>query len=760
MQRHTRQRNRDRGVALVLMLMMLGIFASLATAMAMVAQTNLRSAATHRHAQQAMVAAEAGVTFAMHRLNAIAQEQAHWSDKGLIAGEEAVNRWAAIRDDFVARLKTEPHYVEGNGPYRLRLGDGDGDGAHEFELSVEQHPLASPHDYGSPFYARHPYNVDDGSNRFTGDGLAVTPDNPVDERWVRLAVTGHAGGVERRVAMDFKLHKTARYAILSRNRIMIGRNVIIDGPVASQYTQVDEPHGHPIQMRDNFHGLTASLDQSLNDLAGDLGSHDVDGDNRLAVNDEETAHLSEAERAAQDRNDDGFIDTYDKLLAEFDADADAVISESEFSSGGDMLDEQLWRLINEAKYPAGTKFYWSTKQVLLPGETTPIDASGDLGVIDGDDAYAKVHGEVKLKATKEAWEAGEAIEADGDYQDWLRGPIKADPFEPPTTFGDQTMAEFTADSFDVSAYRNEATGAFAEQVNNAEPADESAAPTYIPPSDATRESVPYQAQYPYDHYDRPVYENYVFRDVAIPKGTNAVFKNCRFIGVTFVETEVDNADPDFNYAGMQREDGELTYAGVEAEVNGQPLTDTKPVSNNLRFHDCQFQGVVASDVPEAFSHTRNKLQFTGDTEFDIDAPGLTPEQKEMFSRSTILAPQYSIDIGTFQHPTDASEVTRLEGAIVAGVIDVRGRAEINGALITTFEPTAGEGPLVEGGSPANFNTTIGYFGAAAGDAEAEPPGAGWGKILIRFDPDRPLPDGINAPLTLTPSRQTYWEGEP
>lgn len=746
--------SRDRGVALVLMLMMLGIFASLATAMAMVAQTNLRSASTHHDGQAAMVAAEAGVTFAMHRLNAIADQPDHWSDKGLITGDEARTRWAAIRDQFVNELTSEAHYVSGAGPYRVRLGSGDA--AYEFDLAVEQHPLNS-HDYGGAFYARAPYNVNDGSNRFTGDGLAVTNDNPVDERWVRLNVTGYAGGVERRVALDFKLRKIARYAILSRNRLMIGRNVIIKGPIASQYTRVDEPYGHPIQMRDNFHGLSAALDQALSDLNAELGSHDVDGDNRLAIaDDRETGHLSASEKTLNDRNGDGYIDTYDKLLGEFDGDGDATISASEFSASGAMLDEQLWRLVNEAKYPAGTAFDWDTMQVLLPGETTPIDASGDLGVIDADDAYAKVHGEVKLKATKEAWEAEEA---DGNYHDWLRGPIKPKPFQPPTTFGDQSMAEFAPDSFDVSTYRNEATGTFSTQVTNPESADGTSAPAYTAPSEATRESVPYLAQYPYDHYDRPVYENYVFRNVAIPKGTNAVFKNCRFIGVTFVETETDNADPNFNYAGMKREDGELTYSGIEATVDGKPLADTKPISNNLRFHNCQFEGVVATDVPQTFSHTRNKLQFTGDTRFDIDAPGLSAQQKELFSRSTIVAPQYSIDIGTFQHPTDAGEVTRLEGAIVAGVIDVRGRAEINGALITTFEPTPNSGVLAEGGSPATFNTTIGYFGASSGDAETEPPGTGWGKILIRFDPDRPLPDGINAPLTLTPDRQTYWEGE-
>lgn len=745
---------RDRGVALVLVLMMLGIFASLAAAMAMVSQTNLRGADTQQRAQRAMVAAEAGLAFAMYRVNRVAADPEHWSDKGLIEGEEATTRWAAIRADLVAQIVTEPHCLEGQGPYRIRLGVGEQ--AHEFTFDLEQHPLGNDHDYDADAYNQSPYNINAGDNPFTADGLAVAAANPVDERWVRLTVTGFADDVQRTVAMDFQLRKTANYAILSRNRIMIGRNVMIDGPLGSHYTLVDEQHGHPIQMRDNFHGLTADLDAALDALVADLDAHDADGDNRLAVNDPaETGHLADPD--ADDLNNDGYIDTYDKFLAQFDDDADAAVSQAEFSNAGVLLDEQLWRLMNEAKYPPGTQFLWDSLEVLLPGDEEPVDASGDLTFLDAEDAYAKVRGEVSFKVSAAQWEDGVAA---GNYHNHFRGPIHPDPFEPATTFAYDDMPSFSADSFDLSAYRDRATGDFAGQVAAPEPVDEEAAPTHTPASDATRESVPHQAQYPYDWYDRPVYENYVFRDVAIPKGTNALFRNCKFVGVTFVETVADNTDPNFNYAGMQRPDGDLAYSGVAADVDGESVDDTKPLANNIRFHDCTFEGVVATDVPDGFSHTRNKLQFTGGTRFDIDAPGLSDSDKALFQRSTILAPQYSVDIGTFQNPTAEGEVTRLDGAIVAGVIDIRGRAEINGALITTFEPAPGQGPLVEGGSPANFNTTIGYFGAASGDAETEPPGSGWGKILIRYDPDRPMPDGINGPITLAPDRRTYREGAP
>src|SRR5690606_36974675 len=37
-----------------------------------------------------------------------------------------------------------------------------------------------------------------------------------------------------------------------------------------------------------------------------------------------------------------------------------------------------------------------------------------------------------------------------------------------------------------------------------------------------------------------VYENMTFKDVEIPKGTNSLFVNCTFVGVTWVRSEEDN----------------------------------------------------------------------------------------------------------------------------------------------------------------------------------------------------------------------------
>lgn len=738
--------NHSRGAALLLAMLFLAVFASLGVAMAHMAQGHLASSDTHRQATFANAAAETGVTFVRHRLDDLAV--AITTDKGQIDPALAQQLWAQINQQLQADLASEAgHQADG-----WFLIDDDADGP-RFQFTLQQHPI-NGEDYDSGFYQRSPYNFAT-HNRFTADEAAVAAANPITSRWVRLTVTGAYGQARRTIRLDLQIAKQVRYAILSRNRVMVGRNVIVKGPIATHYTDVDQRHGHPVQMRDNFRGLDPQLDGWLDQLATYLGGNDVDGDNRVKVADtRESGGLSDP--ASLDHNLDGYVDTYDMFLMKYDGDGDGAISAEEFSPGGAMVDHQLWEVMNEAKYPAGTAFDWDNQRVKLPGGTW-TDASADLGAIDDSDVYAKVHGDVKFAVDESAWENGAA---EGDYKQYFRGPIKPEAFHDPVTFGaDSTqIADLGPSNFDVSGYRSLATGELASQVASPTPRDPELPSTYTPPSIETIESVPYGAPYPYDFYERPVIENMTFTNVTIPKGTNALFVNCKFIGVTFVDTESDNDDPNFSYAGVQESDGSQTYVNVSAEVDGANLADTKPVSNNLRFHDCRFEGVVVTENPSDFSHTRNKLQFTGKTSFDVDAPGMTVEQKQLYAKSTIMAPQYSIDLGTFTNPGASDELVTLEGTIVAGVLDVRGKAEINGAIVTTYQPQAGQGVLAEGGSPANFNTTIGYFESSAGDSEAELPDLGYGKIIIRFDPNRPLPDGIVGPISLRAEMDTWTEG--
>lgn len=380
-------------------------------------------------------------------------------------------------------------------------------------------------------------------------------------------------------------------------------------------------------------------------------------------------------------------------------------------------------------------------------------------------------------------------------------------------------------------------------------------------SSAYWEKMPFNSPSYSDVYYRPVYYNMVFRNVQIPKGNNGLFVNCTFVGVTWVRTDTSSThvlwgeygktslvnnvpalvNPRSIYGGtnyptmlpstarppdqnilmavtpMDKADVDSTqtnrpgYASLPDPliINGLRVTDTRAHSNNIRFHDCLFVGSIVSDTPALYAQSRNKLQFTGETRFSQVHPeqpynpSLNPDQDDMseIRKSSMMLPGYSVDLGTFNSPP--AQNIDLKGAIIAGVLDARGNVNIDGSLMLTFAPTQGQYPLVDAtgapiGNPANFNTTIGYFGPDDGDMESldpatlpvvngerivgwdtdgdgladvapdqpQPSGAsavpfnGYGRITLRFDPKMMMPDGIMLPMCLDPVAGTYREGRP
>lgn len=391
-------------------------------------------------------------------------------------------------------------------------------------------------------------------------------------------------------------------------------------------------------------------------------------------------------------------------------------------------------------------------------------------------------------------------------------------------------------------------------------------------STAYFEKMPFNSPSFSDYYYRPVYENMTFKDVVIPRGNNGLFKNCTFVGATRVESYTDNTHRLWGEYGKMQMDSstgrpgaaparaiygdsgsETSYPTMLPEtakppeqmilmaatpldkadipanqsggagydllpdplvINGKRVTDTKAFSNNIRFHDCLFVGSIVSDSPTNYTQSRNKLQFTGATRFTETHPDhpedadLNPqeEDKDAIAESSMMLPQYSVDIGTFNSPT--SQDVKLRGAIIAGVMDVRGNADIDGVLLMTFAPVYGQAPLIDAlgnpaGNPANFNTTIGYFGPEDGDEESLDPndlptvdgekivgwdldgdgladlgpnetptdeqkaaGAtavpfyGYGHITVRMNGTMKLPDGILLPMSVVAIPSSYREGHP
>lgn len=730
----TQRHIRERGVGAILAMMFLVIFSSLAAAMAIVSQGNLTTADSSLKINRSLAAAETGMRFMIYRLNQVTQGDATAGTAGIKIREGEIDAalaeglWIDARTQLLDLLGSDFQYQNGNAPY---VDNGNlvvpeipvGPGQPMFSAIFAPHPLVDEN-YDGAIYQRPPYSTMDPP---------VSNANPMGPQWVRITVTaadGSAGSrVYRSVSMDFQIEKKIRFALLSKSRIMIGRNVMIEGPIGSAFLETNLENGHPIQMESDFRGLDAALDGNLDLFRNTLVANDTDGDNRLAVaSAAETNGM--ADPASFDYDRDGYIDDYDFFMAHFDTNADLKVSLAEIDPSGSELDhQQLLRLIDTFGNPNRQGY--------------------NDGFIDEYDRYAKIRGEVYIAADKQGWEDGAADPdgvggATGAYQDYFQGPIHPDFGEKPLTFQADTDAvhQFEPGDFNVASFKAMAGNDFAAQAGT--------------PTGTVTEAVPFGAAYPYEYYDRVVYENVTFDNVLIPKGTNALFRNCTFVGVTFIDTAQDNVDPDFNYAGMQESDGTLKHPDRTAMVDGVEVANTKTVSNNIRFDNCTFNGSIVTESPNEFTHVRNKLSFTGTTRFILDTP-LTAAEKKLFRRSTLLAPHFSVEMGTFIAPDDIQETVEMSGTIVTGVLDMRGQVKIIGTLLTTFNPVSNTGPVIGETSP-QFNTTLGYFSSASGDLESELPANGIGVIQVRYDPTLPLPDGILGHIDLTPSLATYREG--
>ncbi len=238
-------------------------------------------------------------------------------------------------------------------------------------------------------------------------------------------------------------------------------------------------------------------------------------------------------------------------------------------------------------------------------------------------------------------------------------------------------------------------------------------------------------------YRRPVFRNMTFRNVTIPRGINAVFDDCTFEGVTFVDLDRDvvkNGTTKYDSGSGKWWSQRMDSGNFDKST---PLTaDTSKAfreGNNLRFDDCTFKGPIASSYQTAYTHFGNSWEFTGETRFDNVAD----------DTATIVAPQTNIEMGSFERPGESPST--LVGVVVAGNIDIRGTGVVDGSIIVVGD---GAG-----------NTTLGYFGNKDSDTDAgaNPETGGYGRLNIRYNPYRALPDGIEIHVLVEPIPQSYRE---
>ncbi|MEY3142287.1 MAG: hypothetical protein RLY21_780 [Planctomycetota bacterium] len=780
---------RRRGMASVFALLLLVVLSSLAASMAVVAQANLRAADGALLAARAQGAAESGLVFAAHRL---ARESSRFVvARGVVDDGFATRLWSGswtLADGAVSVLP--PEGFDGPlSPAGLAEALRDAHDADRGTFAPDAAHGTLPSILADGVLVTRPLRLEEGDDRVwfqvTYARVEGTPN-------IRVTALGVAGDIRRTLSMDFRLGKRIEYALLSPNRVMIGKNVLVEGPLGTRYGTVagelTAANGDPLVMRSDFRDLSTALDARLDALVAAVAVADVDGDGRLRP-----AHSLEGGDldvlGFTDVDGNGFVDDFDLFLGEFDADGDggvvwdetrtAQAGLGELSAEFTGVDDQLARLIDLAVPDRNDDGVVDARDVRLGYSD---------GVLNSLDVYAKVHGNLAFGVEESAWEgtAGEP------WQQLAQGPIAPSDREAAARFevDANELREINTDDFSASAqwFSTQAQSNFDTQAN----AGLADGGSHTPAAVAPFEAVPYGSPTAYDFYQRPIYEGITFTDVRIPKGLNALFRDCTFLGTCYLETETACTDTKWNYAGalkvVNASDGSVSFAprfpSVTAQLASTTLNDTRPHSNSIRFDGCTFLGSIAGDTPAQYTHWRNKVQITGATRFysDPDDPeiqlqpdaatlraqllALGTEKLDRLQRSSIMLPGWSVDVGNFTNEVasdpDLTPRVRLRGTIVAGVMDIRGTADLFGTLLMTFRPVAGQGPLSFNGIPESFNTTIGYFGTSDGDGEGALPGdagfAGFGEIRLRYDPDAKLPDGVPWPISVDPVAETYREG--
>jgi hypothetical protein len=770
---------RRRGVSSVLAMMFMVIFSSLAAAMAVVAQSNLRSADSGLKLSRAMSAAETGLVFATRRL---ASESARFViTKGVIDSTFGDRLWMGTytSSDGTVTILQPSGYNTGPGVIHAMRDAHNLDG---HNITVTGAPSTAIIDTDQKRLRVPAAALSDAENSpyfILTYTYAVAGNTP----YIRVASVGVDGDIRRTLTLDFKITKKIEFAILSPNRIMIGKNVLIEGPLGSRFGivagELNNGNGDPLVMRSDFFYLHADLDDKLSTLYAQILTYDVDGDNRLRPD-----HPQEVLGITGDLSDydnDQYVDDFDLFLKHFDENEDRQLVYNAALAAAAGLgnltveygdtegdDNQLLRMLDEANADRDGDGEFGTALDRAFGWQD--------GVIDAKDQYAKVRGRLAFAVDRSSWDTAHG----SSYQTIVKGSVRAAVDVPPIKFEvtPDEMREITTEMFtDTNAwFLNNATGDFAAQAGTPDPAQWEP----VPYGAAEVSEEEFGTRGAYDYYNRPVYKNKTFTNVRIPKGTNALFEDCTFVGVTWVATNADCDHHDWNYVGavkkVEASPGVFIYIERFPGLTANGFADTRPESNNLRFHNCTFLGSIAGDRPDEYTHWRNKIQMTGNTRFYIDpsdpdlaaqadAAQLTTHLNNLgetaraeLEKSSVFMPGWSMDAGSF---TNEAPKVKLKGTIIAGVFDIRGTADVFGTMLMTYRPVGGEGPLFYGGLADAFNTTIGYFHASDGDSEGGDPGDvdfdGFGEITLRYNPNAKLPDGIPWPITIQPDPQTYVE---
>jgi hypothetical protein len=702
---HLRIDSRRRGAAALLAMIFLTLFTTLTLAMYTMATLNVRSASNLSDVEKARTLAESGLRWQAYRFIHMNRPKTTVGNLSKDLLDETI--WPQIKSAIVADYQSLPSPGVGT----ITVSDN----------SVSMTGMSIDNDAGT--FAIHieklsTYDTSPGSSNY--------------RHYLRVTSTGVCRGAVRTISMDFTVDKKVKFAVVGKTRIQLGRNTLVEGPVGMG-TAGKFP---PLLQLSDFKSLTSSLTSKINSFEKFLENNHSSYDGRIRSSDPEWEKALDA--GWVDYNGDNFLDEFDIFLNEFDADGDKAVSEAEFTNPvtRQLYDDNLFKAMDSLGWP---QYAGETLRHGLSWQDGKVVTDGK---IDSYDAYAKVNGQVMIAATAQAWTND--LSSSGDtIDDMIRGPIAwSDPSTPALQFGaaDSQIFDLDPQNFDTTQFRNR-TGASAGTSSKTSSAITNAT---LSVSDSNGgyvdERTPYGSTSYQATYHRPIFRNMTFTNVRIPKGLNARFDNCTFRGVTFVDLATNittsggrtSTNPDDGKSWAQRR-----LSGQPSFSKSTPLTPASTYGsrdgNNLRFDGCTFEGPLASSVPTAYTHFANTWEFTGATRCDNQAD----------ETATMVAPQTNVEMGSFTDPGAAPST--LVGVVVTGNIDIRGTSIVDGSVIVTGD---GAG-----------NTTLGWFGPSDDNTDASSmPEGGYGRLNIRYNPYRSLPDGINLPVDILPDGSSYLEG--
>lgn len=683
-------RTHRRGVAAVLAMLFLVLFSTLVVAMFQMSATNIQSASSLADVSRAMEAAESGMRWQAYRLRTMSRPK---TTIGNITPAVAESLWPSLRTAITANYNSLTNPAERGTTWNghvLTSKPITSDNGAKFVITLQQHPL------------------------YAGD--------PLDARYIRVTSRGTYGRAVRTVAMDFKIDKKVNFAVVGKVPLQFGRNTIVEGPVAMS-TANKYP---PLLSLSDFTHFDNQLRSKVSAWQHFLKNNHAGYDGRISLNN--AAERTQAENAGYtDYDEDGYIDEFDLFVKHYDADGDKRVHKQEFTNAvtGKLIEPNLWAAINSLGGP------------LFDGDVVRTGYNDNY--LDKHDGYAKIRGQLSFATTAAAWKNNLGS---NDIQDMIGGTVVSDT-NPPVKF-----SATTNDLFDISPINFEqcALNYKAKTGSDNGPSSKTAkvfTNVTVSASDANGGTVDERTPYGSTSYQatfrRPVFKNITFRNCRIPKGLNALFDNCKFEGVTFVDMERNIV---VNGSTTTSKDDGMTWS--QKMLGSKPPSFTKDriltstnnqgaqKGNNIRFNNCTFEGPLVSPYATAYTHFSNSWEFTGATLFD----------NKVDETATIVAPQTNIEMGSFTDPSKAPST--LVGVVVAGNLDIRGTSMVDGSIIITGD---GAG-----------NTTLGYFGPSDSDTNSGAmPEGGYGRLNIRYNPTRALPDGIDVAIDVLPEIDTYTE---